>query len=626
MSTKKDHPKNDLARVVALAGLGESSLRQFGEELGQLAEQLEAAFVDTAAQPGFGAERAQVGIGELRADEARERTHTRLWLDGAPQLHGDWLRVPPVRGAKDEAPALWPGEALPERAAPKPPEAGAPDVLPLAFDDATELAQRIACKELTWKEALEGFMQPLLGVRQPKIESEEQPPAIDAWNALIDARWPRREPAQGDLGGVPLVVKTNIASEGFETNCASHALAGWRAPYTATAVRRLVARGAIPFAAANMDEFAMGSSGETSAFGVTVNPWSRAKALAPGGSSSGSAAAVAAGLTPLALGSDAGGSIRQPAAFCGVCGLRPSAGRVSRFGLVAFSSSFDTIGPLARSARDLALAFDAMVGADPRDVTTTNQPGLPLVANGWRGLVVGVPRRLLEECQLEPAVAASFEASLLEIEGLGATLVDIELGGASGRPDAALSAYHIISCAEAASNLARLDGMRFGPSAGPPAELSFKSARRSLREASFGSEVKRRLLIGTFSLARAGAPKLFERARAARQATTLEFQVAFQTAAVIAMPTSPTCAFPLGARLDDPMAMYRADLLTVPASLAGVAALSIPGPRLKSPLPIGLQLIAPQLADERLLALATLLQREHPHHLERPLATPKTQP
>jgi len=263
-----------------------------------------------------------------------------------------------------------------------------------------------------------------------------------------------------------------------------------------------------------------------------------------------------------------------------------------------------------------------MAGADQRDVTTTDKPGLPLAPDGWRGLVVGVPRRLLSECALEPAVGASFEASLAELESLGARLVEIELGGPTGRPDAALSAYHVISCAEAASNLARIDGMRFGPPAARSSDRNFKSARRALRETHFGTEVKRRLLIGTFSLARAGAPKLFEHARAARRATTDEFQAAFEICAVIAMPTTPTCAFALGTRLDDPMAMYRADLLTVPASLAGVAAVSIPGPLLRSELPIGLQLIAPQLADERLLELATLYQRKHPHHLARPGSRP----
>jgi len=606
-----DNGGQGLARVVALAGLGEESLEAFGEELSSLAEELEAAFdtqaPGTAPDPG----RGTVALSELREDEARERTHSWLWLDAAPARHGDWLDVPPVRGTGDEEPELVHLEAEPSTPWTSPPAPGHADVLPLLAEDATALAAR----RLQPADVFEAHMAPLDSLSDP----------LDPWRALIDAVAPTKQQLrslpEGPLHGIPLVVKTNIATEGFETNCASRSLAGWRAPYTATCVRRLVAAGAVPFASANMDEFAMGSSGERSGLGATRNPWTpkdAAAALAPGGSSSGSAAAVAAGLATLALGSDAGGSIRQPAAFCGVSGLRPSAGRLSRFGLVAFSSSFDTIGPLARSARDLQAAFGAMAGSDPRDVTTTRESGLPLIASGWQGLTVGVPRKLLEECGLEPEVAASFQASLDELEGLGAQLVDIELGGPTGRPDAALSSYHVISCAEAASNLARVDGMRFGPALQRGPDANFKIARRELRESTFGPEVKRRLLIGTFSLARAGAPRLFERARAARDATALEFHRAFEHCALVAMPTSPTRAFALGARLADPMAMYRADLLTVPASLAGVAALSIPGPLLSSATPIGFQLIAPRLGDERLLDLAARYQLKHPHHLVRP--------
>ena len=621
----------DLARVVALAGLGESSLERFGSELASLAAELESAFDEPPEAPGAGETDVQgpltVGLDSLREDRPRSHTRADLWLAAAPARHGDWLDVPPVRGAGDEDPFLEnPSSeaASPRRTRPVP---GPAAPLALLAEDGCALIRAVRTGELQASEVLEAHLAPLAAFREAPTYEQGHP--IDAWFALVDARPDQARRLLETLAhddpevtrpllGLPLVVKTNIATEGFETNAASRALAGWRAPYTATCVRRLMTAGALPFASANMDEFAMGSSGERSAFGATRNPWGTGEALVPGGSSSGSAAAVAAGLTPLALGSDAGGSVRQPAALCGVSGLRPSAGRLSRFGLVAFSSSFDTIGPIARSARDLLAAFEVMAGYDPRDETTTRQVPAPLLESGWVGAKLGVPRRLIQECGLEPEVAASFEASLEELVGLGAELVEIELGGPSGRPDAALSAYHVISCAEAASNLARFDGVRFGPPAPRDPDTSFKHARRLQRTAGFGTEVQRRLLIGTFSLARAGAPKLFHAARQARTRTTAEFDAAFRVCDLVVMPTSPTRAFPHGSRIHDPMAMYRADLLTVPASLAGVAAVSLPGPIPDGGLPVGLQLVAPRGADERLLDLAIRYQAVHPHHLVRP--------
>ena len=570
-----DSPRRDLARLVDLAGLGEATLAEFGAELTRLADELEAAFGPEAghAEP---APPPAAGLGDLRDDAPIDRHRADLWLAEAPERRGEHLRVPP------------------------------------ALEKAGEPGAR-------------------LGARSPAPPPRTS--ALDPWNALVarreagDLPGPATGPAtDAPLAGLEVAVKANLACEGLETTAASRALFGWTAPYTATVVRRLVHAGARPVATANMDEFAMGSSGEHSAHGPTVNPWSPVdRPLAPGGSSSGSAAAVAAGLVPLALGSDAGGSVRQPAALCGVTGLRPSRGRLSRFGLVAFASGFDTVGPLARGAAELAPAFAAMAGADPRDATS-GAPARGPAFGGWSGITLGVPRRLLDElgAGVEPAVARSFERALAELEALGARLVEVALTSA----DAALSAYHVVSCAEAASNLARFDGARFGPRPGltpgaPPRDFDELVTR--VRDAGFGREVKRRILIGTLALARPrprrgearGRRRLFAAAAETRAAVTAEFEAAFATCDLVALPTSPTTAFPLGARLEDPMAMYRADLLTVPASLAGVAALSLPGPA-EGDLPVGVQLFADRGRDEVLLAAGAAWQAAHPHHEARP--------
>ena len=621
------HSLEELARVVTLAGLGEGSLTQFREELGALADELEAAFgertTDSSAEPPLA---PATGLEALRPDVPRSTPQAHSWQAAAPEMRAGWLRVPPVRGRGDEDPYLpfSKDAALVQHPKPPPPHARA---TPHPFEDATALVAAIQARHISTAEVFAHYTRTL--------SQDALSPRVDPFNALVDAHFrahfdahelERSAPENALLHGVPLVVKTNICVQGFTTNCASRALAGWRPPYTATTVRRLQAAGALPFASANMDEFAMGSSGERSAFGATRNPWSGPDvALVPGGSSSGSAAAIAAGLAPLALGTDAGGSIRQPAALCGVSGLRPSRGRLSRFGVVAFSSSFDTIGPLAKSARDLKLAFEAMVGPDPRESSQVahwpearplpNAEPLPASSTQWAaGWIVGVPHKLIEQSGLDDAVASSFQTSLRELEDAGAQLVEVELGGPEGQPDAALSAYHILSCAEAASNLARLDGMRFGPHASEAS--SFKFGRRDVRERTLGVEARRRILIGTLSLARAGSERLFGTARLSERQTQAEFARAFEACHLIAMPTSPTTAFAAASRINDPMAMYRADLLTVPASLAGVAAVSIPGPH--AHLPVGFQLMAAPGRDEALLNFAARYQRACPHHLVSP--------
>ena len=444
------------------------------------------------------------------------------------------------------------------------------------------------------------------------------------------------------LHGLPVAIKANLCVEDRLATSASASLANYAAPYTATVVRRLIAAGAVPIATANMDEFAMGSSGEHSVHGPTINPWSPIHdgeliPLAPGGSSSGTAAAVAADIVPLALGSDAGGSVRQPAALCGVTGLRPTQGRLSRFGLIAFASSFDVIGPVARSARDLAALFPLVAGIDPRDPTSTDPhheaKRFPLRTH-LDGLVIGVPKRLLDELgdSLELEVAASFAQSVEELRAAGARIVDIELRHAG----AALSAYHVISCSEAASNLARIDGVRYGMRIDRrgSADNDLIAMIRATREAGFGTEVQRRILIGTLALSRDGSRALYGRARATRAEVTLDFERVFGgndligaalSVDLIAMPTSPTVAFGLGARTADPVEMYRADLLTVPASLAGLPAISLPGPLAKTScagrsaaLPVGFQLIGSRGSDEYLLRIATLYQQLTQHHLARP--------
>lgn len=425
--------------------------------------------------------------------------------------------------------------------------------------------------------------------------------------------------APGPLFGVPFAYKSNLCLEGAVTNCGSRLLDGWRAPYTATALERLLAAGAVPLGTTQMDEFAMGSSGENSAFAASRNPWDPERA--PGGSSSGSAVAVAAGIVPFALGTDTGGSVRQPAAFCGLTGFKPSWGRVSRYGLVAFGSSFDVISPLARTALDCERVTEVLSGADERDATCAElgplvgQPLPPAEGPAGGGgpagvgdLVLGVPRVDIEAA--EPEVRAAFEGALERWRELGATTVDVELPSA----DAGVATYYVLAAAEASSNLARFDGVRYGVRRdGDGTLLGMIGATR---EHGFGREVKRRILLGTYALSAGYHDEWYGRAQALRAALRDEYRRAFERCDAIATPTSPTVAFRLGQHVADPVAMYRADRLTVPPSLAGLPAINLPcGLSAGEPrLPIGLQLSGPRLADERVLALGRLWQRATDHH------------
>ncbi|GGR09144.1 glutamyl-tRNA(Gln) amidotransferase subunit A [Deinococcus ruber] len=404
------------------------------------------------------------------------------------------------------------------------------------------------------------------------------------------------------LAGVPVVIKDNMNLRGTHTTCGSRMLAEYVSPYTATAVARLQSAGAIVIGKANMDEFAMGSSTETSAFGPTLNPWDTGRV--PGGTSGGSAAVVAAGIVPISLGSDTGGSVRQPAAFTGVYGFKPTYGRVSRYGLVAHASSLDQIGPFARSAADLALVMNVIAGHDPLDATSLNAPLNFLAPEAPRPLRVGVIRESLQGNT--PGVQAVLSSTLAALESVGATISEVSLPST----EYAVAAYYLISTPEASSNLARYDGMVYGLRApGNDVGASMSAARAQ----GFGEEVKRRILMGTYALSSGYYDAYYSKAMRVRQLIAQDFARAFEQFDVLLTPTSPFPAFRFGERSGDPLAMYAADVDTVAISLAGVPALSLPmgfeeieGKRL----PVGIQLIAPALADERLLAVAVLLEAQ----------------
>jgi aspartyl-tRNA(Asn)/glutamyl-tRNA(Gln) amidotransferase subunit A len=388
-------------------------------------------------------------------------------------------------------------------------------------------------------------------------------------------------------------------------------LEGYRPLFTATAVSRLEAAGAIIVGKTNMDEFAMGSSTENSAYKKTLNPWDAERV--PGGSSGGSAAAVAAGMVPVALGSDTGGSIRQPAAMCGVVGLKPTYGRVSRYGLVAFASSLDQIGPLTRSVEDAALVTSILAGRDPRDATTAAEPVPDFrqgLVTGAAGLRVGVPRAFLQE-GVEAGTLAAFEDALEVLAKLGATLVDVSLPTLPH----AVATYYLIATAEASSNLARFDGVRYGLRAG--AARSLAALYGDTRDAGFGPEVKRRILLGTFALSAGYYDAYYARAQRVRGLLRADFARAFESCDAVATPTAPTPAFRLGEKTGDPLQMYLADIFTVPANLAGLPALSVPC-GFSSGLPVGLQLVGRAFDEPTLLRLGDAYERVTPHHEARP--------
>jgi len=428
----------------------------------------------------------------------------------------------------------------------------------------------------------------------------------EAWNPQLNALLPgddtvHESTGDGPLATVPYVSKANIAVRDRLLDCASNILGDYRSPYHATATERLLAAGACWMGRSNMDEFAMGSSTEHSNAGPARNPWDLSRT--PGGSSGGSAAAVAAGLVPFALGSDTGGSIRQPAGFCGVVGLKPTYGRVSRFGLVAFASSLDQIGPIARSVEDVALVYRVIAGHDPRDSTSlrndvaaTEEP----IDTDISKLRVGVPWTLLEHGVSEE-VRANFDASLQMLKDAGASVVDVDLPHARH----GVAAYYVIAPAEASSNLARYDGICYGDR--QVAEELDDMVRRT-RTLGFGTEVKLRILMGAYVLSSGYYDQYYHKAQQLRTLLRREMRDALQHCDVIATPTSPTTAFPLGERTDDPLQMYAADLFTVLANLTGLPALAVPSGLDGDGLPFSLQFMGDALAESTLFSAGSALE------------------
>ena len=425
-------------------------------------------------------------------------------------------------------------------------------------------------------------------------------------HALEEARAADARVAAGEdlpLAGVPLAIKDNMWVSGRTATCASRILQGFRPPGDSTAVARLRRAGAVFVGRTNMDEFAMGSSTENSAFQITRNPWDLERI--PGGSSGGSAAAVAAGMVPGALGSDTGGSIRQPAACCGVVGFKPTYGRVSRYGLVAFASSLDQIGPIARDVTDAARLYGVLAGSDPLDSTSSPEPvGDPeaAVAKGVSGLRVGFLAEAERE-GLEPEIAGNLEEARRAFQAAGARVSSVSVPRA---PDA-IAIYYVVASAEASSNLARYDSVRYGPRppAGDLASLYVESRTRG-----FGPEVKRRILLGTFALAAGYYEAYYGRAMRARTLLSDDFRRAFQDVDVIVCPSIPAPAFRIGEKTEDPLTMYLSDIFTVPASLAGLPAISVPSGFSRNCLPLGIQVLGPRFGEENVLAAAGAFERE----------------
>jgi aspartyl-tRNA(Asn)/glutamyl-tRNA(Gln) amidotransferase subunit A len=414
--------------------------------------------------------------------------------------------------------------------------------------------------------------------------------------ALVDERRTKGE-ALGPLAGVPVAIKDNICIRGVPTTCGSLILEKYRPPYDAHVIQRLRAADAVLFGKTNCDEFAMGSSNENSAYKPVRNPWDLERV--PGGSSGGSAATVAAREAPLALGSDTGGSVRQPAAFCGVVGLKPTYGSVSRYGLVAFASSLDQIGLLARGARDAALLFDAITGRDERDMTSRPEAkGVDLdeIERGVKGLTIGIPSALLSE-GLDPEIRACLDVVRTELSRLGAREEEVALPHANY----AIATYYLIAPAEASSNLARYDGVRYGLRAG---NGDLRSMYETTRGLGFGREVTRRILLGTYALSAGYYDAYYLRAQKVRTLIRRDFSEAFGKADAILLPVTPTPPFKLGEKTDDPLAMYLNDIYSIPASLAGVPAVSFPAGFTKSGLPIGLQLVGKPFDETTLLRIA----------------------
>ncbi len=477
--------------------------------------------------------------------------------------------------------------------------------------DATAVVAAVAGGEVSVEDVTVAHLDRIAALDPARRASRRLGPARALAPArTVDAAVATGRPAP-PLAGLPVAVKDIFDIEGVPTTCASRVLDGYRPPFTATAVERLEAAGAVVLGKTNMDEFAMGSSTENSAYHTTRKPWDLSRE--PGGSSGGSAAAVAAGLATVSLGTDTGGSVRQPAALCGVIGLKPTYGRVSRYGVVAFASSLDQVGPFARSVEDVALVASVLSGRDPLDATSAAVP-VPdfrqAMRGGAAGLRVGVPWSFLAE-GVEPAVMAAFRQALAGLEAAGARTVEVALPHVPH----AIATYYIVATAEASSNLARYDGVRYGFRAEGVHDL--RSLYGETRDRGLGREVKRRIMLGTFVLSTGYYDAYYLRAQKVRTLIRRDFEAAFAACDVVAMPTTPSPAFRFGEKTADPLQMYLADVFTVPANLAGLPGLSLPC-GVAEGLPVGFQLLGRPFDEATLLRAGHAYQQATDHHRRRP--------
>ena len=460
-----------------------------------------------------------------------------------------------------------------------------------------ELAPMLRDREISAVELLDAHLQRIEAV-DPKVKAYLRltPDLARAQAADADRRFQAGE--AGPLTGIPVAIKDVLCVEGVETTAGSRILAGFKPPYEATAIARLRAAGCVFLGMTNCDEFAMGSSTENSGFYTTHNPWSLDKV--PGGSSGGSAAAVAAGEAVFGLGTDTGGSIRQPAALCGVVGMKPTYGRVSRYGLIAFASSLDQIGPFARCVDDAALVLSLMSGLDPLDATSSDRAGMEVVNNyggGVKGMRLGVPREYYDVEGIEPGVKAAIDAALTVLRSEGAEIVDVSLP----HTDYGLAAYYIIAPAECSSNLARFDGVKYGLADEDATNITDQYMR--VRRDGFGEEVRRRVMLGTYALSSGYYDAYYLKAQKVRTLIKRDFDAAFEKCDAIVSATSPTVAFPIGARTHDPLSMYLCDVLTLGGNLAGLPGISVPCGTSEG-LPVGLQVLAPQWGENVALRVA----------------------
>jgi aspartyl-tRNA(Asn)/glutamyl-tRNA(Gln) amidotransferase subunit A len=482
------------------------------------------------------------------------------------------------------------------------------------IDNISRQRERIARGETTARAAVESALdaaEKLNGTLNAFLEIDREG-ALQRAEAIDTTIKFERKNADGTsalpalLAGVPVAIKDNICVRGMQTSCGSRILGPYHPPYNATAIERLIAAGAVVIGKTNCDEFAMGSSNENSAFGPVKNPWDTARV--PGGSSGGSAASVAAGIVPLALGSDTGGSVRQPASLCGVIGVKPTYGRVSRYGLVAFGSSLDQIGVFARHAADAAAVLEVISGRDPHDATTADVPVPDYAAElntDIKGLRLGIAREFLGQ-GLDDDVRSSIEKAIDAYRDLGAEIVDIDLPHAKY----AIAVYYIIATAEASSNLARFDGVRYGFRAEEAPAL--RDMYRKTRDEGFGPEVKRRVMLGTYVLSAGYYDAYYLKAQLVRTLLRQDFANAFARCDAVLTPTAPTPAFLFGEKSDDPLAMYLNDIFTVTANLAGVPGISVPCGVSSDGLPIGLQLLGPNWSEGLLFCLTQAYQLANP--------------